>query len=87
MTQQNAALVEQAAAAAESLEGQAHALVLSVSMFNIGDRELPGGRTSGGAPEACAGYVQVAPLPLRERNLRVFARRFPRSGGQGHGLR
>ncbi|MBS1138793.1 MAG: Histidine kinase, region:Bacterial chemotaxis sensory transducer [Proteobacteria bacterium] len=36
MTQQNAALVEQAAAAAESLEDQAHSLVQCVSVFNLG---------------------------------------------------
>ena len=58
VTQQNAALVEQAAAAAESLEGQAHALVLSVSMFNIGDRELPGGQRLEAPLRPCAGYVQ-----------------------------
>ncbi len=37
VTQQNAALVEQAAAAAESLEEQAHHLLITVSGFNIGD--------------------------------------------------
>lgn len=36
-TQQNAALVEQAAAAAESLEQQAHHLLVTVSGFNIDD--------------------------------------------------
>jgi len=36
MTQQNAALVEQAAAAAESLEDQANSLVQCVSVFNLG---------------------------------------------------
>ena len=70
VTQQNAALVEQAAAAAESLEGQAHALVLSVSMFNIGDRELPGGQRLEAPLRPVPATSKVAPLPLRERNLR-----------------
>ena len=38
MTQQNAALVEEAAAAAESLQQQAGNLSERVSTFNIGDR-------------------------------------------------
>ncbi|MBW7860812.1 MAG: PAS domain S-box protein [Rhodocyclaceae bacterium] len=53
VTQQNAALVEQASAAAESLEEQAHALSQSVSVFRIGQQEagshqpsLPKGRSS-----------------------------------------
>jgi methyl-accepting chemotaxis protein len=37
VTQQNAALVEQAAAAAQSLEQQAMALNESVSQFRLGD--------------------------------------------------
>jgi methyl-accepting chemotaxis protein len=36
VTQQNAALVEQAAAAAESLEEQTQSLALTVSYFNLG---------------------------------------------------
>jgi methyl-accepting chemotaxis protein len=35
MTQQNAALVEQAAAAAESMQGQAEMLVNAVSIFRL----------------------------------------------------
>jgi methyl-accepting chemotaxis protein len=37
VTQQNAALVEQAAAAAESLEEQAQSLVITVSSFKVED--------------------------------------------------
>jgi len=37
VTQQNAALVEQAAAAAESLEEQAHNMVVTVSGFKVVD--------------------------------------------------
>jgi len=35
VTQQNAALVEESAAAADSLKGQAHQLLQAVSMFNL----------------------------------------------------
>ena len=38
VTQQNAALVEEAAAAAQSLEHQARTLVQSVSVFKLGAR-------------------------------------------------
>lgn len=41
MTQQNAALVEQAFAAAESLQDQAAELVQSVAVFRLGDGERP----------------------------------------------
>jgi methyl-accepting chemotaxis protein len=44
VTQQNAALVEQAAAAAESLEDQAKALAKAVAVFNIGSAQK--GRTA-----------------------------------------
>jgi len=37
VTQQNAALVEEAAAAAQALEHQANTLVQSVSFFKLGD--------------------------------------------------
>lgn len=40
MTQQNAALVEQAAAAAESMQEQAQSLVLAVSVFHLLDQNL-----------------------------------------------
>ena len=40
MTQQNAALVEQAAAAAESMEEQAQSLVQAVSVFHLSETEL-----------------------------------------------
>ncbi|WP_114973322.1 methyl-accepting chemotaxis protein [Rhodoferax ferrireducens] len=40
MTQQNAALVEQSAAAAESLKGQAHHLAQAVAVFKVSDSQL-----------------------------------------------
>jgi len=41
MTQQNAALVEEAAAAAESLEEQARSLAEAVSVFRLGAGQRP----------------------------------------------
>jgi methyl-accepting chemotaxis protein len=40
LTQQNAALVEESAAAAESLKQQADDLVQSVSLFRVAERPL-----------------------------------------------
>ena len=40
VTQQNAALVEQAAAAAASLEQQAHELVGAISIFNLANNSM-----------------------------------------------
>lgn len=60
VTQQNAALVEEAAAAAESLEEQARGLVLAVSMFKLGGEDQ--GR--GGEPPRIPGRA-VAPASGR----------------------
>jgi hypothetical protein len=53
MTQQNAALVEEAAAAAESLQDQARNLSENVMKFNLGETQgvaakspVPGGATT-----------------------------------------
>lgn len=60
VTQQNAALVEQAAAAAESLEEQAGALVQSVGIFKLG----------GGSDDRSPPVVQVQRQPTgRRRSL------------------
>ena len=53
MTQQNAALVEQSAAAAESLKAQAAALVAAVSQFRLDDAERSGDGRREGADEGC----------------------------------
>ncbi|CAE6864040.1 hypothetical protein R69776_08160 [Paraburkholderia nemoris] len=54
-TQQNAALVEQAAAAAASLEDQARALVDAVAVFRLAETDRPSaqepGRQNWMAPE------------------------------------
>jgi hypothetical protein len=51
MTQQNAALVEEMAAAANSLQSQAQALVQTVAVFKLADGD-GGQRLGGGAPRA-----------------------------------
>ncbi|MFX6794130.1 hypothetical protein ABTH15_20125, partial [Acinetobacter baumannii] len=43
-TQQNAALVEQASAAAKSLEQQAQALMQEVAIFRVGQGDVVSGR-------------------------------------------
>ena len=64
VTEQNAALVEEAAAAAESLEEQARGLVQSVSMFKLeagGGRQLPAAALRDATPRRLAGN----PLPIK----------------------
>jgi len=79
VTQQNAALVEEAAAAAESLEDQARSLVRSVAMFRLHAGSLPAGQAAP-VPD------NVARLPERSRTTaaRVAAAPLPkvrRAGG------
>jgi methyl-accepting chemotaxis protein len=57
VTQQNAALVEESAAAAESLKGQAQQLVQAVAVFKLSHEGL-GGSTSAAAPAANAAAVE-----------------------------
>ena len=60
MTQQNAALVEEGAAAAESLKGQAQQLVQAVSVFRLSHGE----RVVGDAAPAPAPTPAPAPAPV-----------------------
>jgi methyl-accepting chemotaxis protein len=64
VTQQNAALVEQAAAAAESLEEQACGLVQAVGMFKLetGTINLPGPALRDATPRRLAGTRPSAKL-------------------------
>lgn len=71
MTQQNAALVEQAAAAAESLEDQAHTLVECVSVFNLGR-----------AVEAGAGRVARLESPRAQLSAPVLANAKPKAAAK-----
>ncbi|HLO62822.1 MAG TPA: diguanylate cyclase, partial [Azonexus sp.] len=74
-TQQNAALVEQAAAAAESLEEQAHTLAQAVANFHLNDERpapQPGRRAA----------IRTATRPVRpsaERNNTRAAPALPNS--------
>ena len=56
-TQQNAALVEESAAAAESLKGQAQQLVQAVAVFKL-SHEGFGGSTHAAAPAANAAAIE-----------------------------
>jgi len=60
-TQQNAALVEEMAAAASSLKGQAHDLVQSVAVFKLAQ----GGNTELRAPAPRVASVPTALIPSR----------------------
>ncbi|MEC4723888.1 methyl-accepting chemotaxis protein, partial [Noviherbaspirillum sp. CPCC 100848] len=68
MTQQNAALVEQAAAAADSMQNQAAALAQAVAVFRLNASE------QAALPPAVAPVLQpVAPAPARQMS-RVLAK-------------
>jgi methyl-accepting chemotaxis protein len=72
VTQQNAALVEEAAAAAESLEEQAQGLVQAVGMFKLaenGTGNLPGPALRDATPRRLAGETRAA-RPTVERDIR-----------------
>ncbi|HEY0846867.1 MAG TPA: methyl-accepting chemotaxis protein [Noviherbaspirillum sp.] len=82
VTQQNAALVEQAAAAASSLQEQAHNLSMVVSVFKLGDGDnalsLPQATPATVAPRAKA----AAPVAARRTSPKPAARPLPaRAGG------
>ena len=64
MTQQNAALVEEAAAAAESLQDQANSLSRAVAMFKVASAK---GRLP--APQQAAAVPAAPALPTRKRAL------------------
>lgn len=67
VTQQNAALVEESAAAAESLKGQAQKLVQAVAVFKLSHEGL-GGSTHAAAPAANAAAVERRG-PDRAKNI------------------
>jgi methyl-accepting chemotaxis protein len=74
VTQQNAALVEQAAASAESLEEQAEQLSMSVDKFNVGDNVRQAVHT----PSAPAKYAS-APVRMETSQSKKLA---PKSSTQ-----
>jgi methyl-accepting chemotaxis protein len=64
MTQQNAALVEQAAAASESLDEQARNMQRLISFFNVGDEpQNPSVRAPAPKPESALKAVKAKPAP------------------------
>ena len=65
MTQQNAALVEQAAAAAEGLQDQAQKLAEAVSIFVLPGDDSERGQTRTAPPRAAPTRVAPAKTPLR----------------------
>jgi methyl-accepting chemotaxis protein I, serine sensor receptor len=74
VTQQNAALVEEAAAAAQSLEDQAGALKAAVSVFQLNDSGLEGVK----APlnmKAARAVPRVAAVPAVQTNRAVASQR------------
>ena len=79
VTQQNAALVEQAAAAAESLQEQAVHLSHAVSVFQVG--------SSTASDAAVAEAVEQAPSSLAERLAQKARARQAKAPRQLHGFR
>ena len=72
VTQQNAALVEEAAAAAESLEEQARGLVQTVSMFKLaegGGRTLPAPALRDATPKQLAGGGRPSARPTVSKKI------------------
>ncbi|MBD3828822.1 MAG: methyl-accepting chemotaxis protein, partial [Stenotrophomonas sp.] len=68
-TQQNAALVEEATAAARAMEEQAGHLSDAVSIFTLDERDL--------APAPVAAPIAAAPRPIRSTPAPAPARRAP----------
>ena len=68
VTQQNAALVEEAAAAAESLQGQAGALANAVSQFQLGGAVAPAQSVPAVAPSV---RLEPTRLPARQPAARL----------------
>jgi len=74
MTQQNAALVEESAAAAESLKGQAQQLAQMVGMFRLGNETGFGAGAASHAP-AKAASAKPASKPAASKPAAVSAPR------------
>jgi methyl-accepting chemotaxis protein len=63
MTQQNAALVEESAAAAESLKEQAHRLIEAVSVFRLAGGQLPSAQAQPATSSSFKPSPVSAPAP------------------------
>ena len=73
VTQQNAALVEEAAAAAESMQEQAGNLLEAVSVFKL-EAAKKGTRTATAKPVTTAAIAEKPPLPPRKERKLVEAK-------------
>ena len=71
VTQQNAALVEEAAAAAGSLQDQASALARVVSVFNVGAAHAPAAAAKPAAKPAARPAAKVAARPAANKSQRL----------------
>ncbi|EXJ10907.1 Methyl-accepting chemotaxis protein I (serine chemoreceptor protein) [Imhoffiella purpurea] len=66
VTQQNAALVEEAAAAAESLEDQTRVLTQAVSMFDLGNAAVGSAAAQASTPRVSGSAGGAKPGPRSE---------------------
>jgi methyl-accepting chemotaxis protein len=80
VTQQNAALVEEATASARSLEEQAGTLAHSVSRFNLGSNSV-----AAPVPQVVADAKAERPAPRRPQAKPAVERRRPAVNGNGNG--
>jgi hypothetical protein len=81
VTQQNAALVEEAAAAAESLEEQAQVLAQAVAVFQVGDESamvMPRGAERRDAVKRPANVARMPAKPALKAPARAAAK--PKTG-------
>jgi methyl-accepting chemotaxis protein len=79
-TQQNAALVEEAAAAAESLQDQAASLTQSVAVFRL-SADKPGGSVRLPAPARTVARAPAARVPAPVRAMAKANPAIPTSSG------
>ena len=77
VTQQNAALVEQAAAASQAIVEQAHGLIGVIARYNVGESEVPAAKA---ATPATAAERRAATRPWA-RNAPANAAAAPRAAG------
>ena len=80
VTQQNAAMVEQATAASASMDEQAKALIRAVGTFKLDEDR---GAAAPVAPAAPAAATKVAVLPVRERKPAAAELKAPRARTAG----
>jgi len=80
VTQQNAALVEEAAAASQSLQGQAHSLAQSMSAFKLPNEEARGSTAPAASAPATATVASIKPRKPVEAKQPVEHMALPQTG-------